>query len=158
MRWIRAATCRKVISITYSECVFVTLGPACIVHVIQSSVACSTLWCFSMLSHKWHHFQKNKLLNIICVFWFALQLLSETFLILKRTERGMIINVYWSTRHLLFLSDFNELCLISTYFGKILIYKFHVSMSSGSELFHAGWQTDRNDKANCHYSQFCERA
>ena len=33
----------------------------------------------------------RKLLNSKCVFWFSLQLLSETFLILRRTERDMII-------------------------------------------------------------------
>jgi hypothetical protein len=55
----------------------------------------------------------------------------------------MIINVYCSSRHPLFLSDFNEPCLILTYFGKILIYQFHENLSSGSEFFHAGRQTDR---------------
>jgi hypothetical protein len=37
---------------------------------------------------------EKKLLNTKCVFWFSLQLLSETFLILRRTERDMIKNVY----------------------------------------------------------------
>jgi len=36
----------------------------------------------------------EKLLNILRVFWLSLQLLSETFLSLRRTERDMIINVY----------------------------------------------------------------
>jgi len=46
------------------------------------------------------HYLKNctifgkKLLNTKCVFWFSVQLLSETFLILRRTERDMIKNVY----------------------------------------------------------------
>jgi hypothetical protein len=31
------------------------------------------------------------------VFWFSLQSLSETFLILRRNERDMIKNVYWSS-------------------------------------------------------------
>jgi len=31
------------------------------------------------------------------VFWFSLQLLSETFFILRKTERDMIKNVYWSS-------------------------------------------------------------
>jgi hypothetical protein len=35
----------------------------------------------------------KKILNIKCVFWFCLQLLPETFLILGRTERDMIKNV-----------------------------------------------------------------
>jgi hypothetical protein len=32
-----------------------------------------------------------------CVFWFSQQLLSETLFVLRRTERDMIINVYWSS-------------------------------------------------------------
>jgi hypothetical protein len=31
-----------------------------------------------------------------CVFWFPVQLLSETFLILRRNERDVIKNTYWS--------------------------------------------------------------
>jgi hypothetical protein len=39
---------------------------------------------------------EKKLLNKKCVFRLSLQNLSETFLILSRTERDMIINVHWS--------------------------------------------------------------
>jgi hypothetical protein len=39
----------------------------------------------------------GKLLNTKCVFWFSLQLLSEIFLILRKTGRDMIINVYRSS-------------------------------------------------------------
>ena len=39
--------------------------------------------------------KKKHLLNIKCVFRFSLQLLSETFLIIRGTEREMIKNVYW---------------------------------------------------------------
>ena len=35
-------------------------------------------------------------LKIKCVFWFSLQILSEKFLILRRIERNMVRNVYWS--------------------------------------------------------------
>ena len=48
---------------------------------------------FSTLSHKLHDF-REKVLNIKYVFWFSLQLLSETFLILGRTERDMFKNLY----------------------------------------------------------------
>jgi len=41
---------------------------------------------------------EKKLLNTKCVFCFSLQLLSETFLILRRTERDMIRNVYRCAR------------------------------------------------------------
>ena len=37
------------------------------------------------------------LLNIQCVFWFPLHLLSETFFILRRTARDVIKNAYWSS-------------------------------------------------------------
>jgi hypothetical protein len=39
----------------------------------------------------------KKLLNLKCVFWFSLQLLSVTFLMVRRTERSTIRNVYWSS-------------------------------------------------------------
>jgi len=39
----------------------------------------------------------NKVLNMECEFWFSLQLLSETFLIISRTERHVITNIYWSS-------------------------------------------------------------
>jgi hypothetical protein len=43
------------------------------------------------------------------VSWFSLQLLSETFLILKRTERDIIKIIYRSTCKVpVILTDFNE--------------------------------------------------
>ena len=64
---------------------------------VLSSVACPALQYLSTLSHKQQDFRKKKkLLNTKRVFWFSLQLLSETFFILRRTERDVITNVYWS--------------------------------------------------------------
>jgi hypothetical protein len=92
--------CRgKAISITYSECVSVALV---IQHakrmrrIILSSVACLALPYFSTLSHKRHDFRK-KFLNTKCVFWFFLQPLSQTFLILRRIQRDIIIKVHRSS-------------------------------------------------------------
>jgi hypothetical protein len=54
-------------------------------------------------------FGGKKLLNIKYVFCFYLQLLSEIFLILRRTERDRIKNVHRSSCKVpLLLSDFNE--------------------------------------------------
>jgi hypothetical protein len=61
-----------------------------------SSVAYPFLQYFSTLSHKWYDFRKDDTEHKIC-FDFFLQLLSETFLILRITERDMIKNVYWSS-------------------------------------------------------------
>ena len=51
---------------------------------------------FSTLSHKRQDFGKL-LLNIKRVFRYSLQDLSETFIILRGTERDMVKNIYWSS-------------------------------------------------------------
>ena len=56
---------------------------------ILSSVACPALQYFSTYPINGTILGK-KLLNIKCVFLISLQLLSETFLILRRNEREMI--------------------------------------------------------------------
>ena len=62
------------------------------------SVACLAVQFCSTLPHKWHYFQekdiKHKTFALI-----SLQLLSETFLILRRIEQDtcMIISLYWSS-------------------------------------------------------------
>jgi hypothetical protein len=61
---------------------------------ILSSVGCPALQRFPKLFHNQHDFRK-KVKNMKRVFWFSLQFLSETFLILKRDEQEMIRYVYW---------------------------------------------------------------
>jgi hypothetical protein len=50
---------------------------------------------FCTLSHKRHDFRGKKLLNLKCVFWVTLKVLSQTFFILRRTKRDIIKNVHW---------------------------------------------------------------
>ena len=53
---------------------------------------------------------ENTFLNIKCVFWFSLQILSETFLILRRIERDVVKKVNClHVKYSLFLSDCNEI-------------------------------------------------
>jgi len=64
---------------------------------ILSSVACPALQYFSILSHKRYEVRKKKVVeHKMCVLTFSTAL-SETFLILKRIERDMIINLLRSS-------------------------------------------------------------
>ena len=78
------------------------------------------------------------------VFWFFLQLLSGTFLILRRIQRAMIKNVYFiHVKYPLFSSDFNETWnFLTDFFKNTLISYFMKNPSSGSRVVPYG-QTDR---------------
>ena len=107
------------------------------------------------------------------MFWFPVQRLSETFLIPRRTELDIIINVHRlsykvpsykvpSYKVPLCLSDFNK---IRFFFRQIFlkVLKYQISWKSVkwepscSMRRTDGW-TDKQDEANSRLSQFCERA
>ena len=64
---------------------------------ISSSVACQAVQYYSSLSHKRYDFRKKKkVIELkLCVLVLSI-ILPETFLILRRSERDMIGNVYRS--------------------------------------------------------------
>jgi hypothetical protein len=72
---------------------------------------------------------------------------SQTFLILRRTERDIVINVYWSSRNVpVILTDLNQPWSLSTEFLNILNIKFLKNLSSRSRVVACGGtdrQTDR---------------
>jgi hypothetical protein len=132
--------------------------------------ACAVLYChqwpvwfYRILPHliKGTIFGKQ-LLIIKCVFWFSLQILSETLLILRRIQRDIVINVHKSLCKVpLLLSEFNQKNF-STYFAKKKYSNitFHENPSSGSRVVSFGrtdGQTDRHE-SNSRFPQFCERA
>jgi hypothetical protein len=79
-------------------CVCSLRYPACNAHAPYCHV-----WPVRLYNIFPHHLIKDMifvkmLLNTKCVFWFSLRFLSATFLILRRTERDTITNVYRSSR------------------------------------------------------------
>jgi len=108
-----------------SVCICSLRYPVCNAH----SPYCQ-LWLAPLCNISQHYLingtiSEKKILIIKCVFWFSLQLLTETFLILRRNERDTIRGVYWSSRKVLFvfLSDFNETWIFWADFRKILKYQ-----------------------------------
>ena len=59
---------------------------------VASPAAYTTFPYFSTLYHKWHDFRGKKIETRI-VFSFSVQLLSETFLVLRRIQRDINKNV-----------------------------------------------------------------
>jgi hypothetical protein len=90
-------------------------------------------------------FEKKQLLNITRVFGFFLELLSKTFIILRRIRQDIVIYVKsLHVKYPLFLPDFNETWIFSTYFRKNL--KYCVSSKpvqcEPSCSMRTDWQTD----------------
>ena len=121
------------------------------------------VWLYHIFSHyliKSTIFGK-KLLNINCVFWFSLQRLSETILIVRRIQRDSTINLGTSSYqyqffcHILIKHEFSR-----QIFEKYSDMKFHENPSSGNRVIsmRTDRQTDNHGRANSRFSKFCERA
>jgi hypothetical protein len=65
--------------------------------IILPSVACLAVPHFSTLSHKRHDFRKTVIEYKMCVLIFS-TILFETFLILRRIQPDIVINVHRSSR------------------------------------------------------------
>jgi hypothetical protein len=101
---------------------------------------------------------RKKLLNVKCVFWYFLQILTKTFLTLRRVQRYIITIVKKpSLKYSLFLSYFTETWIFSTNFRiKAQISNFNQWEMSFS--MQTDWRTDkrteRHDDAKSGFSQF----
>ena len=131
----------------YSVCVFVELG-------IQYAIRMWPARLYSIFPYYLINgtiFDKT-LLKIKCVFWFSLQLLCETFLILRRTERGMIKNLHWSSCEVpVIIVWFKWKLNFLDRFAKNTQILIVVKISQvGVEFFHE----DRLDEANSRFSHF----
>jgi len=66
----------------------------------------------------------SQLMTVKRVFQFSLQHVSYIFLVLKRSERDIIVDVHRSSRKVpVILAKFHESRIFSTDFGKILKYQ-----------------------------------
>jgi hypothetical protein len=93
---------------------------------LYARIMTSLVW----LHHIFRHYHINgaifgkMLLNIKCVFWFSVQLLFETFLILRSSQRDIVINVSTSScKAFIILVGFYENWILSTGIRKSLKYQ-----------------------------------
>jgi len=116
---------------------------------------------FSTLSYNRYDFRKKKkLLNTKCMFRFPPQLLSETFLILRRIKLDTIRNECWASHKVYvilirFERNFN---FLYRYLKNTEISNITKIRPVGAELFHADNRTDKHDEANSRFAQFCKRS
>ena len=105
-------------------------------------------------------FEKKKLQNTKCVFWFSLQFMPEIFLMLRRTGGGTIIQVCWSPcKVYVVLVIFQWNLFFSKYFRQnAQISNFTKIRPVGAQLFRVGGRTDGQTwhVANSRFSQFCQ--
>jgi hypothetical protein len=97
------------------------------------------------------------LLKIKCVYWFSVQHLFETFLIIRRMQWDIVINKkIIHVKYPVFCSDFNGTWILVTDFRKKL--KYQVSSKSVQWDPSVFMRTEGHDEANSHFPQFCWRA
>jgi hypothetical protein len=145
--------CVKAISTTYYECVFVALDSS-----MQCAYAICDLWPVQLYKIFPYYFINGTILlkilpNIKCVFWFSLQLVSETFLILRRTERDTIKVYQFSCKAPIILVIF-QLNYFLTDFWKILKYWIYWN-SLQWELGCSMWTDRQTDRQTFDKSKSC---
>jgi hypothetical protein len=102
-RHIKAISCNyccsaRAMSSTYSDCVFVAYGTQREMrmrHCHLWRVRLCYIFPHYLINGTIFEKKKKRSRRVQCVFWFSLQLLCETFLILRRFERELIKIVYW---------------------------------------------------------------
>ena len=118
--------------------------------------------CPASLYELFPHFHINgtfygkKSLKLKCVFWFSLHFLSEIFLILRRTERDMIKNVYWSSCKIpVILVGFEwQFSFLDRFSKNTQIPNYLTIRLVEAELSHV----DGHDETYSRFSQLFERA
>ena len=111
--------------------------------IILSSVEYATLTIlFSALSPKRHDFRK-KFEHKRCIFIFSTNLF-ENFLMLRRMQRDVIINVHMPTRtvRVLLFGFESKLNFLNRFCQKYQLLNFMKICSVGTELFHADGEKD----------------
>jgi hypothetical protein len=126
--------------------------------VMLSSVACLAVPYFPTLSYKWHSFRKKYIEHKMSVL-ISFTILSETFLILRRDQWDIIMNVrrFLCKVPVIIVRFEKKILNFSTDFRKILEYKTSWESFQWVTIVSCG-QTNTLEEANSSFSRFCKRA
>jgi hypothetical protein len=145
----------KAVTITYSKRVFVTLV---ICTTCNAHAPYCNLWPVKFYKILSHYLINGTILekvieHLMCVLTLCTKF-SWQFSILRRTERSMIIMVYWyNVKNPLLFPDFHKTWIFSTAFLKIFRYEISWKfVRFDRELFHWGGKTDRSGEGNSRLS------
>ena len=144
-------------------CVCSLLYPPCKAHAPYCIVICGLPSCITFFhTVSWRGRFWKKIIyctHKMCLLVYSATL-SETFLVLRRNERGMTKNMLvfmlstgYSCQILMKLENFSKYFLKNPQIWNITTIRI-----MGAKLFHADGRTDRRDEANSRFSQFCESA
>ena len=134
--------------ITCSECVFVALFIQHAYHInscrnVLQSVACLAPVTFCTLSHERKNFGKD-LLNTKMFFFISLQILSETFFILRTNQWDITVSGRRFSCELLdFFSEFSHTWIFRRIFEKYPYLTFHENSSGWSRVLPCGQKEGR---------------
>jgi len=103
-------------------------------------------------------FWKKKIFYIKCVSRFYLQIMSGKFLILRRIQRVIVINVQTSSCKvpIILVRFYSNLNFLDGFSKHNQISHFTKILPVGAEFFHEKGRTDRQNEANSHFLQFCQ--
>jgi hypothetical protein len=98
------------------------------------------LWLHQIFRHYFDF--RRQLLSMKCVFWFYLQLLFETFLVRRRIQLDIVINMKTYLHKVpIFCRILMKLWFFKQIFGRSSNIKIHQNPSSGTQVLSCG-QTD----------------
>ena len=112
------------------------------------AVLCGHLWRVWLSNIFPHYVRDSLVLNIKCVIWFSLQLLYETFLILRRTQRYTVIvaHTYSCKGLVVTFIRFQWNSNILDIFQKYSNTKFHQNPSSKERTDRQTWKVRKLDR------------
>ena len=149
---------RKTVNCTNPEWVFLALNSQyakCICHVIL----CVRVWLYHIFPHYLKHdtiSRKECLINKFTI-WSCLQNRSVTFLILRRIQQVIVLNILLPFyKAPVILGMFSQTWTSPQFWKNFSDKKFFENSSNAGRGVRCGWTDGQNDEPSSHFPKICE--